>query len=91
MARTIEDMRKSLHEANGWVIGNLKTKYNSLVPNDLMKLMPTSTIERLLTEIVGDNVTIREGLKIDSKKTYIAEVGKRRMLQHSMGDRTNAQ
>lgn len=45
-------------QAKGYVINNLEMYGNSLLPDDLIKLLGIPTTERLLTVIMGEQVSI---------------------------------
>ena len=64
----IYHFRKDWSIYDGWALKNLKDNYNTLLPNSVIDAMGTKTAERLLTEIVGVSVTVRQ-----SGDLYIAE------------------
>lgn len=44
--------------ATGWIVTNLKEYRNSAIPKDLIKLIDSDTLERLLTVIIHEPVSI---------------------------------
>ena len=64
----IYHFRKDWSIYDGWALKNLKDNCNTLLPNSVIDAMGTKTAERLLTEIVGVSVTVRQ-----SGDMYIAE------------------
>ena len=57
-----------LHNADGWVVQNLKRYNNSVLPTPLLEIMDKRTIERLLEAIIDEPVEI-----IQTQSGYIVE------------------
>lgn len=64
----IYHFRKDWSVYDGWALRNIQNNYNTLLPNSVIAALGVGTAERLLTEMVGVSVTIRQ-----SGDMYIAE------------------
>lgn len=50
--------RRPLEYADGWVVENLRKSHNSLVPKEVVKELGQGTTERLLSEILNEEVEL---------------------------------
>ena len=50
--------RRPLELADGWVVENLRRRHNSLVPGGLVEELGQGTTERLLSEILNEEIEL---------------------------------